>query len=164
MDTPALTADPTGRAMLVLALSALVPNPEQAKRHLGTEALARLVENIRLYGILQPITAKRRADGKYDVVAGNGRALAAIELLLPDIPAQVLSEEDTDTAVFTLVENVVRTDITLIQQLEGLEAIRATGPTWLNKDLALRVGMSEQTLPTARHRGVPARPRWPGEG
>ena len=60
-----------------LPVSSLRPNPNQPRRYFEEGALRELSESIRRYGILQPLTVRRGANG-YELIAGERRLRAAI--------------------------------------------------------------------------------------
>ena len=57
------------------------------------ESFARLVDSIKVSGVLVPIEAVAYDDGTYKVVTGNHRVLAAVEAGLTHIPALLLDDE-----------------------------------------------------------------------
>ena len=58
-------------------LSQIIPCPYQPRKLINRQALDDLAENIKENGILQPLTATRLADGRYQLIAGHRRLLAA---------------------------------------------------------------------------------------
>ena len=62
--------------ILYLRTDELQPNPVQPRTVFDEDSLAELAESIRSYGILHPLTVRRRA-GRYELVAGERRLRAA---------------------------------------------------------------------------------------
>ena len=54
----------TGRRVLYLSVDAIRANPDQPRKYFEPEALRELAESIRRYGILQPLTVRRRVCGR----------------------------------------------------------------------------------------------------
>lgn len=85
----------------MLATSALIPNPRNARKH-SDKQIALLASIIERFGFLVPIIV----DEKGMIVAGHGRWLAAMRLarkLVPVIRANFLSE--TEREAFALADN-----------------------------------------------------------
>ena len=70
-----------------------------------------LVENIAALGLKKPITVTRREEQqgvRYDLVCGQGRLEAFMELGASEIPALVIEASVEDCMVKSLVENCAR--------------------------------------------------------
>ena len=70
-----------------------------------------MVENISRIGLKRPITVAPRAGTdpqEYDLVCGQGRLEAFIELKQDNIPAIVIEADESDCLVMSLVENCAR--------------------------------------------------------
>ena len=55
-----------------LPVTQIVPNRAQPRAHFDEDALAELAGSIRRYGVLQPLTVRRRSGGGFELVAGSG--------------------------------------------------------------------------------------------
>jgi ParB family transcriptional regulator, chromosome partitioning protein len=86
-----------------------------------------IVENIGQLGLKRPITVTRRQDNdgpRYDLVCGQGRLEAIQALGQGEIPAIVVTADNEDCMVMSLVENLARRQhraIDLLQDIEGLK-------------------------------------------
>ena len=56
--------------ILYLRTDELSPNPVQPRTEFDDDSLSELAESIRSYGILNPLTVRRRT-GRYELVAGE---------------------------------------------------------------------------------------------
>ena len=66
-----------------------------------------LANSIGRRGLINPVTVVVRADGNYDLIAGQRRLIACRQLGMSTIPAVVREElDDNDATVISLVENV----------------------------------------------------------
>ena len=139
---------PTWRIRLEL----LEPNPHQPRRELDEGALSELVASIRNHGLLQPITVRRISGGRYQLIAGHRRLEAYRRLLAcaenkevreryENIPAhEKYNISDEEMALFALVENLQREDLSPLDAALGLSSFQAANE--LSTDaLAQRTGL-----------------------
>ncbi len=86
-----------------------------------------IVDNIAKIGLKRPITVSRRAEADgpfYDLVCGQGRLEAYIALGQKEVPALVVTADQDDCLIASLVENCARRNhraIDLLQDLRGME-------------------------------------------
>ena len=107
------------RRVLYLPVSGIRANPNQPRRHFDEVALRELAESIRQYGILQPLTV-RKADGGFQLVAGERRLRAARLAGLSEVPCIVVSVDEEDSGMLALVENLQRRDLDFIEEAQSL--------------------------------------------
>jgi ParB family transcriptional regulator, chromosome partitioning protein len=95
-------------------------NPFQPRREFDSEELAELQESLRVSGLLQPVTVRRRQgkDG-FELIAGERRLRAATKLGWKEIPAIIKEIDDKTVLTLALVENLQRTDLNPIEEGEG---------------------------------------------
>jgi ParB family transcriptional regulator, chromosome partitioning protein len=78
-----------------IALDAIQPSPDNPRGQVNIDAsFERLVPSIDEVGILVPLVVRELSPGKYQLVDGERRYLAAKQLRLPKVPAHVLSKVD----------------------------------------------------------------------
>ena len=130
--------------VLFLPLNGIRPNPAQPRRVFDPAGLQELAESIRQYGVLQPLTVRRRADG-YELVAGERRLRAAGMAGLTLVPCLVASVDSEASGMLALVENLQRRDLDFIEEAEGLARLMKT---WgLSQEQAARkVGKSQPAV------------------
>ena len=63
-----------------------------------------LIESIREFGILTPLIARKKEDGRYEIVAGHRRKYAAKVIGLTELPV-ILREMTRDEAVIAMVDS-----------------------------------------------------------
>src|SRR5918996_1375580 len=95
------------------------PNPYQPRTEFAEDELAQLAESVKRNGVLQPVLVRRKADGAYELIAGERRLRAAKLAGLATIPAVVRNSSDEQAMELALVENLQRRD------LNPMEAARA---------------------------------------
>ena len=94
-------ANPTQHAkpmseMAEVAIADIIPNPLQPRHDFDDEALAELSASIATLGVIQPITLRRRNDGKYTIISGERRWRASQMAGLETLPAYIREVEDED--------------------------------------------------------------------
>ena len=86
-------------------------NPNQPRRDFDEEALRELADSIIQIGIIQPITLRQVADGRYQIIAGERRWRASQLAGLASIPAYIRTIKDENVMEMALVENIQREDL-----------------------------------------------------
>ncbi len=133
----------TGR-VCYLPVEQIRPNPTQPRRVFDQEALRELSESIRQYGVIQPLSVRRRADG-YELVAGERRLRAAKLAGLTEVPCLLLAVDEEQSGLIALVENLQRRDLDFIEEAEGLARLmRLYGLS--QEQAAARVGKSQSAV------------------
>jgi ParB family chromosome partitioning protein len=98
-----------------IEISLIETNPFQPRSHFDQEALEELAVSIRQIGIIQPITVRKLADKKYQLIAGERRLRASVIAGLTRIPAYVRTADDQSMLELALVENIQREDLDPIE-------------------------------------------------
>jgi len=128
---------------LNVPLTELKANPDQPRKFFDPEALAGLTESIRQYGILQPIIYCLDKDGQKIIVAGERRYQAAKNAGLTEIPAICIDEKQSDK--IAMVENLLRQDLTSIEEAEGLMHLKEKY-RYTNSALGAMFGKAKNTI------------------
>ena len=102
--------------LIHLPVEAVHPNPRQPRRRFEPEAAAGLASSISLQGVLQPIVVRRRAEGGFELIAGERRWRAARAAGIATLPAVVRDVEDRDSLLLGLVENVARENLSPVEE------------------------------------------------
>lgn len=97
-----------------LKISEIIPDPDQPRQSFDEEALQELSESVREHGIIQPIIVTP-SDGSYKIVAGERRYRAAKIVGLDSIPALVRSLSDQHKLELSLIENLQRRDLNVLE-------------------------------------------------
>jgi ParB family chromosome partitioning protein len=125
-----------------LSMSLLTPDPEQPRKFFDEQALAELQASIASHGVLQPILVREGMDGNFIIVSGERRYQAAKNAGLETIPA-ILT--DGEPAEISIIENLLRENLTAIEEAEGIERLRAVHDYGL-AELATALGKSDSTI------------------
>lgn len=133
----------TGR-VVYLPIGAVRPNPSQPRKIFDQQGLQELAASIVQFGILQPLSVRRRQDG-YELVAGERRLRAARMAGLTEVPCILLSVDEEQSGMLALVENLQRRDLDFIEEAEGLARLmRLYGLS--QEQAAMRVGKSQSAV------------------
>ncbi len=130
------------RGVLDVALDRVERNPDQPRTSFDETLLGELAASIAVHGVLQPIIVRTRADGTYELVAGERRLRAARMAGLETIPAIVREPAGEESSLeLALIENLQRTDLNPIEAaLAYRELIDRFGMT--HEAVARQVGKS----------------------
>lgn len=109
--------------LAVLAIASIEPLPGQPRTHFSEDALRELSESIAARGVIQPIIVRPRAEGKYQLVAGERRWRAAQKARLHEIPAIVRELEDREVMALALIENIQREDLNPIEEARAYQRL-----------------------------------------
>ncbi len=99
------------------------PCPYQPRKLLNKQALEELSENIKENGILQPLTATRLDNGRYQLIAGHRRLLAASKAGLSTVPVIVMDKTREEVAVLAVIENLQREDLNFFEQAMAIQSL-----------------------------------------
>ena len=99
------------------------PCPYQPRKVINKQALADLSENIKENGILQPLTATKINNGRYQLIAGHRRLLAATKAGLETVPVIVLDKSQEEIAVLSVIENMQREDLNFFEQAAAIQSL-----------------------------------------
>jgi ParB family chromosome partitioning protein len=127
-----------------VALDLIDPNPFQPRRAFPEASLKELADSIRSSGVVQPILL-RRAEGRYQLVAGERRWRAARLAGLEKIPAVVRDLTDLEALELSLTENLLREDLNPIEAAHGLEALQQRHGL-SHEEIAKRLGVNRSTV------------------
>ena len=108
-----------------VSISDLTRNPYQPRETFNEFKLDELTNSIKKNGIIQPIAVrlKKSEPGKYEIVAGERRWLAAQKAGLHDIPVNVLDLSDVESLEVAIVENIQRDDLNPIEEAKGYKRL-----------------------------------------
>jgi len=132
------------RGVHMLRPDQIIPSLLQPRRRFDEAALATLRESIRKHGILEPIIVRPR-DGRFEIVAGERRFQAALQVGLEQVPVTVRDLDDRTTMEVALSENLEREDLSPIEVAVSFsEYLTKFGTT--QDELAQRLGKDRSTV------------------
>ena len=136
---------PAVSRMEELAIESIIPNPKQPRTEFNDDALEELADSIATLGLIQPITVRREADGKYIIISGERRWRASKLAGKSTIPAYIREADDRELHEMALVENIQRQDLNAMEIAFSLQRlIDECGVT--QEMVAQRVGKKRSTV------------------
>ena len=123
----------------------LEPNPEQPRKTFERSALDELSENIKKYGLIQPIVVRPTIMGNYQIVAGERRWRASMQAGLKTVPVIIKELDDAETMEIAIIENLQREDLNPIETAKGFKALMDTFKL-TQEEVAEKVGKSRSAV------------------
>ena len=100
--------------VLRIPVDLIEPNPFQPRMSFDPEALLELADSIRTFGLIQPITVRKKGD-KYQIISGERRYRACIKAGMDMIPAYIRDANDQGMLEMAIVENIQRENLDPIE-------------------------------------------------
>ena len=100
--------------VLRIPVDLIEPNPFQPRMSFDEEALQELADSIRTFGLIQPITVRRKG-GKYQIISGERRYRACTKAGMDMIPAYIRDANDQGMLEMAIVENIQRENLDPIE-------------------------------------------------
>lgn len=101
--------------ILEISLDEIDPCLKQPRKTFDESSLRELADSIKEHGVLQPVLL-RAIDDRYEVIAGERRWRAAQMAGLTRIPALVREMEDKEVAEVSLIENLQRENLSVVEE------------------------------------------------
>jgi len=125
-----------------------VKREQRQRRKVSTSDI---IQSIRRRGVITPVIVEESSEGKYNLIAGERRYSASLELGLRDIPARTLgSLSSTERSIIELEENIKRSDLEWPDFCQAIHKIHflyiATDSNWNQSKTADSVGLEEGTV------------------
>lgn len=134
----------SNRVMLI-APEHIYPNPDQPRRHFEAQGLTELADSIRVHGILQPLSVRRRPGGRFELISGERRLRAAVLCGLEEVPCLILDVNRENSALLSLIENLQRRDLDFLEEAEALARLISTYGL-SQEEAATKVGKSQSAV------------------
>ena len=114
-----------------ISVEDIIPNRAQPRTAFNQNAIARLADSIRRYGILQPLTVRKvmlpltapsldvQPPVMYELIAGERRLRAAKLAELTTVPCIIINTDDATSAELAIIENLLRENLNMFEQAEA---------------------------------------------
>ncbi|MDD4124424.1 MAG: ParB/RepB/Spo0J family partition protein [Eubacteriales bacterium] len=120
--------------IVYIPVSEILPNPNQPRSYFDDDSLNSLAESIKRFGIIQPLTVKRRdfvpkmningqfvTGPSYEIIAGERRWRAAKKIGQSAVPCLITDCDPENMAYLAFSENVFREDLTFFDIASSLQ-------------------------------------------
>lgn len=131
-----------------LDISSIRANLAQPRQDFNMDALVKLADSIRQYGVLQPLVVRKidSTDGyRYELIAGERRLRASKMLGLKQVPCILSDVEDAVSAELALVENLLRENLNIFDQATAFASLAEKfGMT--QEEIAKKMSLSQSAV------------------
>ena len=102
-----------------LPIESLQAGQYQPRQDFDSLALHELAQSIASQGLIEPLVVRMIAKQRYEIIAGERRWRAAQLAGLHDIPCLIGEYTDKQACALTLIENIQRQDLNLMEEATG---------------------------------------------
>lgn len=134
-----------GSGLADIELDRIEMNPFQPRTHFDASALKELADSIRVHGIIQPVTVRKLAPGKYQLISGERRLQAARAAGLKAIPSFIRTADDQLLLEMSLIENIQRENLNAMEIALSYQRL-ITECKLKQEELGQRVGKNRATV------------------
>lgn len=124
------------------------PNRAQPRADFDQNAIIRLADSIRRYGILQPLTV-RLSDPEdiygYELIAGERRLRAAKMLGYLTVPCVIMEVSEQVSAELAIIENLLRENLNMFEQAYGFRKL-IENHHLTQEEVARRMSLSQSAV------------------
>lgn len=132
-------------ANLEISIDSIDVNPFQPRTRFDEQALDELAKSIKELGIVQPLTVREMANGRFQLIAGERRLRASRLAGLTHVPAYVRTADDQAMLELALVENIQREDLDAVEVAISYQRL-IEECTLTQEQLSDRVGKQRSTV------------------
>lgn len=102
----------------------IISNPFHIRKNCDGEAIVRLADNIRRYGVIEPLAVRRYTSGKFEIVFGERRLQAARLIDMQSVPCVILENISRRASCeLSYAENTMREPLNLNEKAMGVETL-----------------------------------------
>lgn len=133
------------KKLIMLKPSEIKLSANQPRKSFDEYELKQLSDSIQASGIIQPLAVRKAPDGSYQLIAGERRLKAAIMAGLRRIPCILHKTDDETAALYSVIENLQRSNLTVFEEAQGINRLIAEyGMS--QSEAAARLGIAQSTL------------------
>lgn len=127
-----------------LAISEIVPNPDQPRKHFDEREIEELAATLHSVGLIEPVIV-RRVGEQYQLISGERRWRACRKAGFKKVPAIIKKLNDVQALEMGIIENIQRENLSPLEEARAYEAlIEKTGMK--PSAVAERVGKDRTTV------------------
>ena len=131
--------------ILRIPVDMIEPNPYQPRMNFDQEALDELADSIRTLGLIQPITVRRKAEGRYQIISGERRFRACRLAGMDMVPAYIRDTNDQGMLEMAIVENIQRENLDPIEVAMSYQRL-IEECSLTQEQMAVRVGKKRASV------------------
>lgn len=110
------TKDPQDTAdVLRIPVNMIEPNPFQPRMSFDQDSLQELAASISTFGLIQPITVRKKSADRYQIISGERRFKACQIAGMDMVPAYIRDANDQGMLEMAIVENIQRENLDPIE-------------------------------------------------
>lgn len=113
---------PTNKLQL-LPIEWLQRGAYQPRKTFDPKGLKNLAMSIKAQGLLEPLIVRQLTQQSYEIIAGERRWRAAMIAGISELPCLIGEYTNIDAAAITLIENIQREDLTLLEEAHGYQQL-----------------------------------------
>ncbi len=95
----------------------------QPRKQFNEEGLQELAQSILAQGLIEPLVVRKHSETTYEIIAGERRWRAAMIAGLDEVPCLINDYNDQQAAAVTLIENIQRQDLSLLEEANGYQRL-----------------------------------------
>lgn len=104
-------------------INQISPNPYQPRVEMRPEQLVELADSIREHGVIEPLIVTKKAENKYELIAGERRWRASQLAGLEFVPAVVKEASAQEMLELAIAENVQRADLNPLEEAMAFDQL-----------------------------------------
>lgn len=126
--------------------SKIHPNAAQPRTEFNINAITKLADSIRRYGLLQPLSVRKASNSQeYELVAGERRLRACKMLGMEQVPCIIIDASDETSAELALVENILRENLNMFEQAKAFSVL-STHYCLTQEEIAVKMSLSQSAV------------------
>ncbi|ASQ44971.1 ParB/RepB/Spo0J family partition protein [Legionella clemsonensis] len=107
------------RVFKLIPIEFLQPGRYQPRKSFEESSLQELADSIASQGLIEPLVVRELTKDHFEIIAGERRWRAAMLAELAELPCLIGEYTDEQAAAVTLIENIQRQNLNLIEEAEG---------------------------------------------
>ena len=131
--------------ILRIPVDMIEPNPYQPRMSFDQESLEELAESIKTLGLIQPITVRRKSEGRYQIISGERHFRACRQAGMDMIPAYIRDTNDQGMLEMAIVENIQRENLDPIEVAMSYQRL-IEECNLTQEQMAIRVGKKRASV------------------
>lgn len=139
-----IVKDLNSKEILEIDIEKIYARDNQPRKSFDDESIDDLAKSIEKYGLLNPIVVREKND-KYEIVAGERRYRAVKKLGFKTIDAILKVYEEKDVEVLSLVENIQREDLKVLEEANAYKKL-STEYNLTQEEIAKTIGKSRSYI------------------